>query len=136
MKLRTNIDAHGLKIQGRGYLMFFAKISRGVKAFRKNCLGGSPYLGFYCIFINKYFKICLRGVLYLSSPLPPPHPPPVCIYANKLCKLRTLVFFRSWENQYLLYWFEFFLQKETRKVGRSTIVNLTIHFFNFVQLCF
>jgi hypothetical protein len=34
------IDAHGLKIQGRGYLMFFAKIPGGVEAFRKNCLGG------------------------------------------------------------------------------------------------
>ena len=65
------IDAHGLKIQGRGYLMFFAKIPRGVKAFRKNCLGGSPYFGFYCIFINKCFEICLRGVLYLPSPLTP-----------------------------------------------------------------
>jgi hypothetical protein len=31
-----SIDAHGLKIQGRGYLMFFAKIPRGVKGFRKN----------------------------------------------------------------------------------------------------
>ncbi len=27
--LGQNIDAHGLKIQGRGYLMFFAKIPRG-----------------------------------------------------------------------------------------------------------
>jgi hypothetical protein len=54
--------------------------------------GGSPYFGFYCIFINKCFEICLRGVLYLPSPLPPPPPsplpppptspppPPVCIY--------------------------------------------------------
>ncbi len=74
----TDIDAHGLKIQGRGYLMFFAEIPRGVKAFRKNCLGGgSPYFGFYCIFINKCFVICLRGVLYLPAPLP--HlPPPLC----------------------------------------------------------
>jgi hypothetical protein len=75
------IDAHGLKIQGRGYLMFFPKSLGGVKAFRKNCLGGvggSPYFGFYCIFINKCFEICLRGVLYLPSPSP--HlTPPVCI---------------------------------------------------------
>ncbi len=75
------IDAHGLKIQGRGNLMFFAKIPRGVKAFRKNSLGGGgpPYFGFYCIFINKCFEICLRGVLYLPSPLPLPHPPP-CVH--------------------------------------------------------
>ncbi len=73
------IDAHGLKIQGRGYLMFFAKIPKGVKAFRKNCLGGgSPYFGFYCIFINKCFEIRLRVVLYLPSPLPPSPPP--CVY--------------------------------------------------------
>ncbi len=38
----TRINAHGLKIQGRGYLIFFAKIPRGVKVFRKNCLGGLP----------------------------------------------------------------------------------------------
>jgi hypothetical protein len=65
----TPIDALGLKIQGRGYLMFFAKIPRGVKAFRKNYLGGPPFFGFYCICINKHFEICLRGVLYLPSPL-------------------------------------------------------------------
>ena len=40
--LKNIIDAHGLKNQGRGYLMFFAKIPRGVEAFRKNCLGGGP----------------------------------------------------------------------------------------------
>jgi hypothetical protein len=74
------LNAHGLKIQGRGYLMFFAKIPRGVKAFRKNCLGGSPYFGFYCIFINKCFEICLRGVLYIPSP----HLPPPCVH---LCQI-------------------------------------------------
>ncbi len=67
-----SIDVHGLKI----LLDFFVKIPRGVKAFRKNCRGGgSPYLGFYCIFINKCFEICQRGVLYLPSPLPPTSPP-------------------------------------------------------------
>ncbi len=75
-----DIDAHGLKIQGRGYLMFFAKIPRGGQGFQEKLPGGgSPDFGFYCIFINKCFEICLRGVLYLPSPLPPPHPP-VCIY--------------------------------------------------------
>jgi hypothetical protein len=54
--------------------MFFAKIPRGVKAFRKKLPGGSPYFGFYYFFINKCFEICLKGVLYLPSP------PPVCIY--------------------------------------------------------
>ena len=37
---------------------------------------GSPYFRFYCIFINKCFEICLRGVIYLPSP----HLAPVCIY--------------------------------------------------------
>ncbi len=76
------IDAHGLTIQGRGYMMFFAKIPRGSRFSGKIAWGGgSPYFGFYCIFINKCFEICLRGVLYLPPP-PPPHltPPPVCIY--------------------------------------------------------
>jgi hypothetical protein len=55
---------------GEGVPDVFAKIPRGVKGFRKNCLGGSPYCGFYCIFINKYFEIC------------PTSPLPVCIYAK------------------------------------------------------
>jgi hypothetical protein len=48
----SNIDAHGLKIQERGYLMFFAKIPRGSR------LSGN--FGFDCVFINKCFEICLR----------------------------------------------------------------------------
>ncbi len=40
----------------------FAKIPRGVKSFRKNCHRGSPYFGFYCIFISKCFEICLGGL--------------------------------------------------------------------------
>jgi hypothetical protein len=48
---------------GGGVLEVFAKISRGVKGFRKNCLGVSTYFGFYfyCIFINKFFKNLLGG---------------------------------------------------------------------------
>jgi hypothetical protein len=45
------IDAHGLKIQGRGYVMFFSKILRG-QGFQEKLPGGVPYFGFYCIFIN------------------------------------------------------------------------------------
>ena len=60
--------------------VFLPKSLGGVKGFRKNCLGGegggSPYFGFYCIFINKCFEICLMGVLYLPSPLTPTSPPP------------------------------------------------------------
>jgi hypothetical protein len=49
------IDAHELKIHG-GFLKFLSKSLGGIKAFRKNCQGGSTYFGFYCIFINKFFK--------------------------------------------------------------------------------
>ncbi len=74
----ATIDAHGLNIQGRGYLMFFAKIPRGGQGFQEKLPGGggSPYFGFYCIFINKCFEICLRGVLYVPSPSPHLTPPP------------------------------------------------------------
>jgi hypothetical protein len=52
-----SIDAQGWKIQGRGYLMFFAKIPREVKAFRKNCLeGGSPYFGFIAFLLTSVLK--------------------------------------------------------------------------------
>jgi hypothetical protein len=54
-----SIDAHGLKIQGRWYLMFFAKIPRGVMAFRKNCLEGSP--GFIAFLITSVLKYAQGG---------------------------------------------------------------------------
>jgi hypothetical protein len=63
------IDAHGLKIRGRGYLMFLPKSLSGSRLSGKIAWGGgSPYFGFYCIFMNKCFEICMRGVLYLPSP--------------------------------------------------------------------
>jgi hypothetical protein len=53
---KINIDAHGFKIQGRGYLMFFAKIPRGVKAFRKKLPGGSPISGFIAFLLTNGLK--------------------------------------------------------------------------------
>jgi hypothetical protein len=77
--------------------MFFAKIPRGVKAFRKNCLRGeSPYFGFYCVFINKCFEICLRGVLYLPSP---PHLSCVHLSLHPLV-LFAVVAAQSWLDFY------------------------------------
>ncbi len=73
-----SIDAHGLKIQGRGVSEVFAKIpgGGGGQGFQKKLPGGgSPYFGFYCIFINNCFEICQRGTIFT---LPPG--PPVCIY--------------------------------------------------------
>ncbi len=57
----VTMDAHGLKIQGRGYLMFFAKIPRGVKAFRKNCLGGPPISGFIAFLLTSVLKFAWGG---------------------------------------------------------------------------
>ncbi len=88
----------GWKSRGGGTWCFLPKSLGGVKGFRKNCQGGSPYFGFYCIFINQCFEICLRGVLHLPSPLPPtsppPPPPPVCIYVNEtlFCQETVKVF--------------------------------------------
>jgi hypothetical protein len=62
------IDAHGLKIQGRGYLKFLPK-SLGVKDFRKNFHGGHPILGFSFLLVS-VLKFA-GGILYLPSPLPP-----------------------------------------------------------------
>jgi hypothetical protein len=45
------IDAHGLKIQGRGYLMFFAKIPRG-----KIAMGGLPISGFNAFLLTSVLK--------------------------------------------------------------------------------
>jgi hypothetical protein len=72
------MDAHGLKIQGRGYLIFFAKIPRGVKAFRNNCEGSPPISGFIAFLLTRILK-CARGGYYIDPP-PPPSSPPVCIY--------------------------------------------------------
>jgi hypothetical protein len=69
-----SIDAHGLKIQGGGVLEVLAKIPRGVKGFRKNCLGGPPILGFTFIafLLTSFSKICLGGGGAVSYPKVPP----------------------------------------------------------------
>jgi hypothetical protein len=64
-----SIDAHGLKIQGRGYLMFFAKIPRGSRVSGKIAWG----VPLFRVLLHFYFEIYL-----------PPHlTPPVCIYVSK-----------------------------------------------------
>ena len=67
-KMKIHVDAHGLKILGRRYLMFFAKIPRGGQGFQEKLPGGVPLFRVLLHFFNKYFEICLRGVLYLPSP--------------------------------------------------------------------
>ena len=74
----TFIDAHWLKIQGRGYWMFLPKfLGGGVKGFRKNCQGVSTYFAFYCIFINKFFENLPGGWCCF---IPPPPPLPPCVH--------------------------------------------------------
>jgi hypothetical protein len=52
-----NIDAHGLKIQGRGYLMFFAKIPRGGSRLSgKIAWGGPPISGFIAFLFSSVLK--------------------------------------------------------------------------------
>jgi hypothetical protein len=54
--MTTFIDAHRLKIQGRWYLMFFAKIPMGVKAFRKIARGDPPFSGFIAFLLTSFMK--------------------------------------------------------------------------------
>ena len=64
------------------------------KFFENLSWGPLPYLGIYCIFINKFFESLLEGaVLFPPSPLTPP----VCIYEPKPF-LRQLMF------QYFTIW--------------------------------
>jgi hypothetical protein len=64
-----------LKNPGEGVPEAFAKIPRGVKAFRKNCHGPPPILGFIAFLLTSVLKFA-RGV-YIY-----PHPPPLCAYMN------------------------------------------------------
>ena len=78
LDLAKSIDyAHGLKIQGRRYLMFFAKIPRGVKDFRKNGRGGGvpPISGLIMFLLTSVLKFAWGGYIY---PLPSPHLTPLC----------------------------------------------------------
>jgi hypothetical protein len=53
-----DIDAHGLKIQGRGYLMFFAKIPRVGQGFQEKLPGGGgPHIsGFIAFLLTSVLK--------------------------------------------------------------------------------
>ncbi len=69
----VTIDAHGLKIQGRGYLTYLHKIP--VKAFRKKCQGDSPILGNIAFLLTSFFEnlpgVWVGGGGAVSSPLTP-----------------------------------------------------------------
>ncbi len=66
---RSLEDAHGLKIKERGQIKFLPK-SLGGQGFQEKLPGGSPYFGFYCIFIIKSFEIRVGGPIYTIPKLP------------------------------------------------------------------
>jgi hypothetical protein len=53
---------------GEVVAQIFAKIPGGYKAFGKKCQGGSPYFGFYCIFIIIKSLEILLGGFYIYPP--------------------------------------------------------------------
>ncbi len=93
-----SIDAHGLKIQGRGYGMFLPKFLGGWRVSGK-IAWGSTYFGFYCIFINKFFKNLPGGCCFIPSPHPP-HPPCVhlCFYPTLVQSSRLIFIDKSFED--------------------------------------
>ncbi len=54
-----------MKIQG-GYLKFLPKSLGGSRLSGKIAWGGSPYFGFYWIFINKFFKNLPGGCCFIA----------------------------------------------------------------------
>jgi hypothetical protein len=86
--LAQSIDAHGLKIQGRGYRMFFAKIPRGVKAFRIKCLGGPPISGFIAFLLTSVLKFA-SGEYYIYPPPSPTSPPCVDLWPRVILIILT-----------------------------------------------
>ncbi len=68
---KRDIDAHGLKIQGR-YQKFLPK-SLGGQGFQEKLPGEFPILGLITFLLTNVLKFAW-GVLYLPSPLTPRHP--------------------------------------------------------------
>ena len=66
----NSIDAYGLKIQGRGYLMFFAKIPRGGQGFQEKLPGGPPISGFIAFLLTSVLKFAWGGCFIYPTPSP------------------------------------------------------------------
>jgi hypothetical protein len=81
---------------------------RGVKAFRKNCQGGSPILGFIAFLLTSVLKFTWV-VLYLPSPLPP------CVL---LCFVRLYLFYLTLSNSAFV-----------------CLSNSSIFFFSIIAFC-
>ncbi len=70
--LFSDIDAHGLKIQGRGYGMFLPKFLGGGQGFWEKLPGGGPLiLRFIAFLLTSFLKICLGVCCFIP-------PPPLC----------------------------------------------------------
>jgi hypothetical protein len=84
-----SIDAHGLKIQGKGYLMFLPKSLGGGGGSRLSgkIAGGSPYFGFYCILLTSFSKICLGVLFHPPSTLTPPPPCVLLWQEDRRCQI-------------------------------------------------
>ncbi len=74
------IDAHGLKIQGRGYLMFFAKIPSGGQDFQEKLPGEVPFFRILLHFYSQVFWNLPEGGIVFTLPPSPTSTPAVCIY--------------------------------------------------------
>jgi hypothetical protein len=70
------IDAHELKIQGRGQLRFCL----GGQGLPDKIAKGSPILGLIAFLLTSFLRICLGVVCYAPSP----SPPSVFIYGPEL----------------------------------------------------
>jgi hypothetical protein len=82
------IDAHELKIQGtrRNSSDFCQNYSGGQGSLSK-IARGIAYFGFYCIFMNKSFEICLGGPVFTPPPLSPLSPMFASMHGDNYPKL-------------------------------------------------
>jgi hypothetical protein len=68
------MDAHGLKIGGRGQLKFLPNSpggGAGGGAFAKNCQGGPPISGFITLLLTSVLKFAWGVTLPIPTPPPP-----------------------------------------------------------------
>jgi hypothetical protein len=86
LQMYMGIDAHGLKIQGRGYLMFFCQNPQGgSRVSGKIAWGGPPISGFIAFLLTSVLKFAWGGY-YIYPPPSPPTSPPLCasMYMGKI----------------------------------------------------
>jgi hypothetical protein len=89
-KLDSLIDAHGLKIQGKGYGMFLPKFlgGGGSRVSGKIARVGLPILRFIAFLLTSFSKICLGGCCFI--PPSPPYPPCVHLWTHSTSQCSCL----------------------------------------------